>query len=83
MARKKSRFLVQQQIALGAFGVIALGIVAYLSWIAITDTTTETVTDGDHYQVLDNPRRIGEGRVSDRVFQLRLHPLQEFRPAHP
>ena len=58
MAKKESRFLTRQKTAVGALVVVVLVIVAYLSWLATRDASSGEFIEGEHYQMIDNPRRI-------------------------
>ena len=54
MAKKQSKFLLQQKIALSLFGLTLISIVSYL--------------EGEHYQLLENPRRVRGDKVEVMEF---------------
>lgn len=55
---KESPFLHQQKIALGIFVLILAIIAGYLIWTALAPTIDGEFVEGEHYQLIDNPRRI-------------------------
>lgn len=58
MAGRQSRFLRQQKIAAGFGFAIILAIVIYLASILITDIPIAGFVEGEHYYLIENPRRI-------------------------
>ncbi len=58
MAKKESKFLKQQRFALIAIGLLVLGVVGYLSFLTIQDQPLGEFVEGEHYQLVENPRRI-------------------------
>ena len=58
MAKKQSRFLLQQKITLGLFALTLIGIVSYLGIKTFEDSPIGEFVEGEHYQLLENPRRI-------------------------
>ncbi len=68
MAKKESRFLKQQKIAVGALAVVVIAIVSYLSWITVQDTPLGEFVEGEHYQVIENPRRIRSEQIEVMEF---------------
>lgn len=63
MARKQSKFLIQQKIAVAAFAVIAIGVVGYLSYLMFEDAPLGEFVEGEHYQLIEKPRRIRSDRI--------------------
>jgi thiol:disulfide interchange protein DsbA len=58
MARKQSRVLVQQKTAAAALAVVILAAAAYLFWMTVDDTPQGEFIEGEHYLLIENPRRI-------------------------
>ncbi len=62
-ARKGTRFLVQQKIAVGVFALVAVAILVFLSTMLIDDVPIDGFVAGEHYQVIDSPRRIRGDKI--------------------
>ncbi|MBO6655595.1 MAG: thiol:disulfide interchange protein DsbA/DsbL [Pseudomonadales bacterium] len=58
MAKKESKFLKQQKFAVGALAVVVLAIVAYLSYQTTIEANIGEFVEGEHYRLIENPRRI-------------------------
>lgn len=58
VARKQSRFLVRQKMALAALGAAVVLVMAYLSYLTFRDQPLGEYVAGEHFQVLENPRRL-------------------------
>ena len=56
--RKGTRFLAQQKLVVGVFALLALGIVVFLSTMLLEDIPSDGFIEGEHYQLIDSPRRI-------------------------
>jgi thiol:disulfide interchange protein DsbA len=63
VARKESRFLKQQKVALGVFAAIIAGTVGFLFWLTIEDAPLGEFVEGEHYQLIENPRRIRSDQI--------------------
>ena len=68
MARKESRFLKQQKIALGVVGIIVVAIVGYLTWLSVEESPLGEFVEGEHYLVIENPRRIRGDKIEVMEF---------------
>lgn len=69
MAKKKrSATLVKQQIAVGIGAVFVIGVLVYLSTMVLRDAPLGEFVEGEHYQVVENPRRIRDERVEVMEF---------------
>jgi len=68
MAKKESKFLRQQKLAVGALSVVVLAIVAYLSWLTAGDANLGDIVEGEHYQLIENPRRIRGDKIEVMEF---------------
>lgn len=68
MAKKESRFLHQQKIAVGVFVTALVGIVAYLSWMTLEEAPLGEFVEGEHYQLIDDPRRIRSDQIEVMEF---------------
>jgi len=68
MAGKQSRSLQQQKIAVGVFAAVVIGILAYLVSYVIQDAPMGEFVEGDHYTLLQQPRRIRNDRVEIMEF---------------
>ncbi|MEX2489169.1 MAG: thiol:disulfide interchange protein DsbA/DsbL [Pseudomonadales bacterium] len=69
MAKKRrSAFLRRQKIALGTVAAVILGIVAWLAMIVIRDAPMGEFEPGEHYTVLEDPRRIRGDKIEIMEF---------------
>ena len=68
MAKKQSKFLLQQKIALGLFALTLIGIVSYLGIKTFGDAPFGEFVEGEHYQLLENPRRVRGDKVEVMEF---------------
>lgn len=58
MARKESKVIRQQKLAVGVFIGIAIAMAGYLSWVSLQTAPLGEFVEGEHYQIIENPRRI-------------------------
>ena len=65
---KTSSFLQKQKLALGVGAVIVVGIVVALSTVVIRDAPLGEYVEGEHYVIVDNPRRVRGDRVEVMEF---------------
>lgn len=68
MAKKQSRFLFQQKAALTVFGLLLVGIIGYLGWVALEEAPLGEFVEGEHYQLIDDPRRVRGDRIEVMEF---------------
>ena len=68
MARKSTRFLVQQKIALGLFIALATAALGYLTWLLLQDAPDGEFVEGEHYLLLEKPRRIRSDKIEVMEF---------------
>ena len=68
MAKKQSKFLIHQKIALGLFAALMLGIIGFLGLKTVEDAPLGEFVAGEHYQLIDNPRRMRGDRVEVMEF---------------
>ena len=68
MAKKQSKFLLQQKIGLGLFALTLTGIVSYLGIKTFEDAPLGEFVEGEHYQLLENPRRVRGDKVEVMEF---------------
>ena len=68
MARKQSRVLVQQKIAAASLSGVVLAAAAYLFWMTIDDTPQGEFIEGEHYLLIENPRRIRSDQIEVMEF---------------
>jgi len=66
MANKKNKFLLQQKIAIGVIGFIAVAVVIYFSTMVVTDVPDGEFVEGRHYVVLDEPGKV-RGRKDEVI----------------
>ncbi|MBT3425997.1 MAG: thiol:disulfide interchange protein DsbA/DsbL [Gammaproteobacteria bacterium] len=56
---KRSSFLLKQKLAAASIPLIAIGSLIYLVVLSITDDTAQGIfREGQHYTIVENPRRI-------------------------
>ncbi len=63
MARKQSKFLKQQKIGIAIFAVLAVGAIGYLAYLMVQDAPLGDFVEGEHYQLIENPRRIRSDKI--------------------
>ena len=68
MAKRKSRAIARQQMFLISFGVVALGIVGYLTWLTVDSQPTDGFVEGQHYLLVEEPRRIRGEKIEVMEF---------------
>lgn len=68
MAKRQSKFLVQQKVVVGLFVALLVTAVGYLTFLTLEDAPLGEFVEGEHYLVLENPRRIRGGQVEVMEF---------------
>ena len=68
MAKKQSRVLVQQKIAAASLSGIVLAAAAYLFWMTVDDAPQGEFIEGEHYLLMENPRRIRSDQIEVMEF---------------
>ena len=68
MARRRDKALRTQKIAVGAFGVLVLGLVGYLFWLVLSEAPSGEFVEGEHYFLIENPARTSGERVEVTEF---------------
>ncbi len=68
MAKRNSKTLKKQKIAIGVGAVIVLAIFAYLFSIVVVETTTDEFVEGEHYTLIEQPRRIRGDKIEIMEF---------------
>ena len=68
MARKQSRVLVQQKIAAASLCAVVLAAVTYLFWMTVDDAPQGAFIEGEHYLLIENPRRIRSDQIEVMEF---------------
>lgn len=68
MAKKKSRFLLWQKATVGAIAVIAVAVFGYLYTLVLSEAPLGEFEAGDHYLVIEDPRRVRGDKVEVMEF---------------
>ena len=68
MVKKQSKFLVKQKVGLGVFTITLIGIAIYLGVKTFEDSPGGEFVAGEHYQLLENPRRIRSDKIEVMEF---------------
>lgn len=68
MAKRKNRALMIQKLAVGALAVIAAGIFIYFYTMVVAEAPGGSYVEGEHYSLLDNPRRVRGDKVQVMEF---------------
>lgn len=68
MANKNTRFLLAQKIIVGAIGVLVLVLFGVLYSMVITEAPLGDFVEGEHYVVIENPRRIRGDKIEIMEF---------------
>ena len=67
-SKKQSRFLKQQKLVLGIGIAVVVAILGYLSSVLVTDAPLGAFSEGEHYYLLENPRRIRGDKIEIMEF---------------
>lgn len=68
MANQRKKFLQRQKLFLGGLGVVVVGIAIYFTTIVVSETASGEFVEGEHYTVLEQPRRIRGSRIEVMEF---------------
>ncbi len=68
MARKQSRILKQQKIAAASIAAVVLAIAGYLLWLTVDEAPAGEFVEGEHYLLIDDPRRIRSDSIEVMEF---------------
>jgi len=68
MAKKKNRSLLIQKIAVGIAIVLIVALLGYFYTQVITEAPLGKFVEGEHYKLIDNPRRIHGDKVQVMEF---------------
>lgn len=68
MAKKKDRSLLVQKIAVGVAAAIIVGLFGYFYSRVLTEAPHGEFVEGEHYTLVDNPRRIHGDKVQVMEF---------------
>lgn len=62
MAKRKSSFLLWQKLVVGGIAFVSVGILGFLFTLVLTEAPGGEFVEGQHYFLLDEPRRVrGDG----------------------
>ncbi|MEX0942238.1 MAG: thiol:disulfide interchange protein DsbA/DsbL [Pseudomonadales bacterium] len=68
MAKKTNRFLLGQKIVVGAAIVLAVGLMGGLYLMVLTEAPLGEFVEGEHYTLIENPRRVRGDKVEVMEF---------------
>ena len=68
MSRKQSRVLIQQKMAAALLSVVVLAAAAYLFWMTVDDAPQGEFIEGEHYLLIEEPRRIRSDKIEVMEF---------------
>ncbi len=68
MAKKKSSFLLWQKIVVGGIAVVSIGVLGFLYTLVLTDAPGGEFVEGQHYFLLEEPRRVRGDNVEVMEF---------------
>ena len=68
MANRRAKMLQQQKMIVGAIAIVVLGILGYLTSLVLTETSVEEFVEGEHYTLIENPRRVRGDKVEVMEF---------------
>ena len=68
MANRRAKFIKQQKMIVGGIAVIVIGILIYLSTMVVSETITDEFVEGEHYALIDEPRRIRGDKIEVMEF---------------
>jgi thiol:disulfide interchange protein DsbA len=68
MANQRKKFLQQQKLFLGGVAVVVVAIALYFTSVVISDSQSGEFVEGEHYFLIDEPRRIRGKRIEVMEF---------------
>lgn len=68
MVNRRAKFVQKQKILVGVIAVVAIAIVGYFSTLVVSETSTDEFVEGEHYLLVDNPRRIRGDKIEVMEF---------------
>lgn len=68
MASRKSSFLLWQKIVVGGIAVVSIGILGFLYTLVLTEAPGGEFVEGEHYFLLEQPRRVRGDNVEVMEF---------------
>lgn len=68
MVNRRAKMIQQQKIIVGAIGILVLGILGYLTTIVLTEASVDEFVEGEHYTLIDDPRRIRGDKIEVMEF---------------
>lgn len=68
MVNRRKKFVQQQKMILIGLAVIVVSIALYFTTVVVSDSSNDTFVEGEHYVLLDEPRRIRGKKIEVMEF---------------
>lgn len=68
MVNRRKKFVQQQKMFLGGLAAVVIAIALYFTTIAVTDSSSDTFIEGEHYVLLPEPRRVRGEKIEVMEF---------------
>lgn len=68
MANRKAKFVQQQKIFVGVIALVVVAVLGYLTTLVVSDANVDGFVEGEHYFLIENPRRIRGDKIEVMEF---------------
>lgn len=68
MVNRRAKFVQQQKLIVGGIAVVVIGVLAYLTTLVLSESSTEGFVEGEHYTLIEDPRRIRGDKIEVMEF---------------
>ncbi len=68
MVNQRKKFVQQQKLVLGGLAVVVVSIALYFTTIVVSDSSNDSFVEGEHYTLLEEPRRIRGDKIEVMEF---------------
>jgi len=68
MVNRRAKFVQQQKLIVGGITVVVIGVLAYLTTLVLSESSTEGFVEGEHYTLIEDPRRIRGDKIEVMEF---------------
>jgi thiol:disulfide interchange protein DsbA len=68
MVNRRAKFVQQQKLIVGGIAVVVIGVLVYLTTLVLSESSTAGFVEGEHYTLIDDPRRIRGDKIEVMEF---------------
>lgn len=68
MTNRRAKMIQQQKMIVGAIAILVIGILGYLTTLVVTETSVDEFIEGEHYTLIEDPRRIRGDKIEVMEF---------------